>query len=153
MFHRRSNEKNQLRVSGSALPDRFGAEGDPAHRREFPRWQFHQVDVPLAMQSQGIAARVYRQGLLFDRLIAQVVVKDMSLGGAGLLVPSQYPLPKKLLLSIDDADKPLQCLIMHRYPVDAALHFVGVSWYRVKSEQVLRTVGNAVREFNLAAGP
>jgi|GEM_PF-3212600 len=120
-------------------------EDDVAKRREYPRWHLSDDSVPLQQQTKGLPAQLWGTGLLFDRLIGQVVIKDLSMGGAGLLAPSSYRVPNKISLVLNGT-RGLAGVVMHRRPIGSSLVFYGVQWRRVKHKHLLDIVGRFVRE-------
>lgn len=125
--------------------DNGDKDDDAAKRREHPRWQLSDDSVPLQLQSTGLPAQLWGAGLLFDKLIGQVVIKDLSMGGAGVLAPSRYRVPKKISLVLEGAPG-LSGEVMHRREIGPSLVFYGVRWRRVKHKQLLEIVGRFVRE-------
>lgn len=118
---------------------------DDVKRREYPRWQLSDDMVPLQLQSKGLPAQLWGTGLLFNKLIGQVVIKDLSMGGAGLLAPSRYRVPNRISLVLEGAPG-LAGEVMHRREIGPSLVFYGVRWRRVKHKLLLDIVGRFVRE-------
>lgn len=123
----------------------IGDEDEAAKRREFPRWHLSDDSVPLELQSRGLPAQLWGSGLLFDKLIGQVVIKDLSMGGAGVLAPSRYRVPNKVRLALAGAP-PLGAVVMHRRRIGESLVFYGLQWRRVRQQHLLDIIGRFVRE-------
>ncbi len=99
--------------------------GDP--RRKVPRWYLHDGSTPLESQSCGIAARLMVSGLLFDKSIGRVVIKDIGPGGVGFLAPARFILPEIVSLSLSPRIV-LDCQITHRRSIGQYLSFYGARW-------------------------
>ncbi|ALP42725.1 hypothetical protein ACKC5O_14675 [Aeromonas schubertii] len=102
---------------------------DPLYdaRRQQPRWYLHDGQTPFEQQSCGITARLMVSGLLFDRRLCRVIIKDIGPGGVGFLAPRRFELPRSLRLVLPGLP-PLDCLLMHRRPVGPSLSFIGGAW-------------------------
>ncbi|MCF3095879.1 hypothetical protein EHZ86_00750 [Aeromonas australiensis] len=101
------------------------AHNDP--RRKVPRWYLHDGETPLESQSCGIAARLVISGLLFDKGIGRVIIKDIGPGGVGFLAPARFVLPDTVRLSLSPQIV-LDCQITHRRIVGRHLCFYGARW-------------------------
>ena len=60
--------------------------------RSYYRWYFYDPEQSLQTQTKGIAVKLKRLGW-FGNEIGSAVVKDMSMGGAGLLAPLKDKVP------------------------------------------------------------
>ena len=96
-------------------------------RRKTPRWYLHDGSTPLEFQSCGIVARLMVSGLLFDKNIGRVVIKDIGPGGVGFLTPSRFVLPDIVVLSLSPKIA-LECHITYRRAIGQSLCFYGARW-------------------------
>jgi hypothetical protein len=101
------------------------SHNDP--RRKAPRWYLHDGATPLESQSCGIAAHMLISGLLFDKSIGRVVIKDIGPGGVGFLAPARFVLPDSVTLSLMSRIV-LNCQITHRRAIGQHLNFYGARW-------------------------
>lgn len=110
-------------------PDLYLPESTPFNdpRRKLPRWYLHDGATPLESQSCGIAARLMVSGLLFDKRIGRVVIKDIGPGGVGFLAPARFALPDTVSLSLSPRIV-LECQITHRRAIGEYLSFYGARW-------------------------
>ncbi len=113
-------------------------------RRFYPRWYFHDPEVPFAEQTRGIAAELWRPGVLFDSLIGRIVIKDMSLGGVGFLAPRRFELPERVLVVLAEQEV-LGCEILHRRPVSQELVFYGARWHGLSHRRLARALSRYAR--------
>lgn len=108
------------------LPESYPVSfSDP--RRKLPRWYLHDGSTPLESQSCGIAAQLMVTGLLFDKKVGTVVIKDIGPGGVGFLAPVQYVVPDLVCLTLLQGTL-LECVITHRRPIGRNLCFYGARW-------------------------
>ena len=106
-----------------------------AKRRHYKRWPLNEKDehLPLPQQQSGIAVTIHHYWL-FNRLICRAVIKDVSFGGAGLLVPAEKKMPNKITVMFSK-DKRLSGLIKHRELVSEKLQFLGIEWTSKNEQQ------------------
>ena len=107
----------------------------PDVSRKYLRWYFCTANQPLETQTKGIPVKL-RQSGLFGSQICQAVVKDMSLGGAGLLVPLAKTVPDIVMVEYDNQFK-IKAEVVYRRQVSDKLVFLGISWLDAKREQRL----------------
>lgn len=113
-------------------------------RRYYPRWYFHDPEVPMEEQSSGIAGEVRRPGVLHDPLIGRIIIKDMSLGGIGFIAPRRFHLPKKVVVMVGNT-YPLVCEVLHARPLSRALVFYGARWYRMDKHVLMMAISRYAR--------
>lgn len=119
-------------------------------RRTYPRWYFHDPEVPFEEQTSGIAGQVRRPGVFYDSLIGRIIVKDMSVGGIGFIAPRRYNLPKRVVVNVGNG-YPLLCEILHCRPVNRALNFYGARWYRMDRQVVMLAIARYGRMCRLVS--
>ena len=64
-------------------------------------------------------------------------MKDISLGGAGLLAPLSKAVPDVLVVEYDSETR-IKAEVIYRRAVSDKLEFLGISWLDTKREQRLR---------------
>ncbi len=89
-------------------------------------------------QSQGMAIRLCRPGF-FGRLICLGVLKNVSKGGAGLLIPSNSVLEKKFVIKFSGGLK-LAVSLRYRRPISTRLEFVGVKWNSANERKISKVM-------------
>lgn len=104
-------------------------------RRETPRLYFHDGETPFDRQSSGLPAQLLTPGFFRDHLLGRIIVKDISLGGAGFLAPVRLLVPKRILIQFDDVTL-LAGDVLHRRPIEPLLCFYGVRWFQCKPQQI-----------------
>lgn len=108
---------------------------NPDATRKYLRWYFNANNQPVALQSKGIAVKIWHTGL-FGSQICQAVVKDVSLGGAGLLIPQSKVVPDVIAVEYDNQFK-IKAEVVYRRQINNELVFLGISWLDAKHEQRL----------------
>ncbi|WP_215396171.1 PilZ domain-containing protein [Rheinheimera oceanensis] len=107
----------------------------PDVSRKYLRWYFSSASQPHETQTKGIAVKLWQSGL-FGSQICQAVVKDISLGGAGLLAPLTKTVPDIVMVEYDNQFK-IKAEVVYRRQVSDKLVFLGISWLDAKREQRL----------------
>ncbi len=108
----------------------------PDIARRYLRWYFCTATLPHEQQAQGIPVKLYQSGL-FGNQICLAVLKDISLGGAGILVPLSRPVPDLITVEYDSETR-ISAEVVYRRQVSDKLIFLGLSWRDHKREQRLR---------------
>lgn len=104
--------------------------------RRYLRWYFCTASLPHEQQAQGIPVKFYQSGL-FGKQICLAVLKDISLGGAGVLVPLSRPVPELITVQYDK-DTRIEAAVVYRRQVSDKLVFLGLSWRDNKRQQRLK---------------
>ncbi|MCT8125009.1 PilZ domain-containing protein [Alishewanella sp. BS5-314] len=104
--------------------------------RKFFRWYFASATQPTALQSRGVALKLYAD-TLFSAVLCHAVLKDISYGGAGVLVPASAQLPEQLLLVYAGKHK-LKAKVVYRRQISDKLSFLGLRWLPGKEQYVLQ---------------
>jgi hypothetical protein len=109
-----------------------GKEKD--NERNYKRWYLNHKDehLSLAIQRGGIAVKL-KHPWLFGYQICQGVIKDVSVGGAGLLVPAEKKLPKRVVVVFNQLYS-FTGLVRYSKSINDQLKFIGLEWV-TKSEQ------------------
>jgi hypothetical protein len=94
--------------------------------RRFYRWYFYNPEQSLQTQTKGIAVKLKKPGW-FGGEIGSAVVKDMSIGGAGLLAPLKDKVPDLFWVFYDKTTK-VKAKVCYRKAVTDKLEFLGLQW-------------------------
>lgn len=113
-------------------------EGEDEHfRREFPRTSLRvNKEQSIMMACDGLTVDVLKKGRFLSKHIGLANIKDISLGGAGLL--ANYFVDIGETVYIKSQDVKIKCEVCRYYPIKGALGFYGVKWLEVNGE-VLNT--------------
>lgn len=117
---------------------------DPSQRREFPRWYFYNPFTELEDQISGIKATVKMPGWWFDKFLANVIIKDLSFGGVGFIVPNHVELPQHLTLVLEEKYS-LKCEILHKRRLNRYVTFCGCRWEHTGRRIVLTIISKYSR--------
>ena len=104
--------------------------------RRYLRWYFCTASLPHEQQAQGIPVKLYQSGL-FGKQLCLAVLKDISLGGAGVLVPLSRTVPEVITVVYDN-DTRIDAAVVYRRQVSDKLVFLGLSWRDNKRQQRLK---------------
>ncbi len=94
--------------------------------RNYYRWYFYDPQQSLQTQTKGIAVKLRRLGW-FGSEIGSAVVKDMSMGGAGLLAPLKDKVPDQFWVLYDKTTK-VKARVCYRKAINDKLEFLGLEW-------------------------
>ncbi|MCH1923269.1 PilZ domain-containing protein [Shewanella sp. C32] len=84
--------------------------------------------VPEELQHDGIAVRLHWP-LIIKWFGCNAIMKDVGLGGTGLLVPVDKKVPSRIVVEIDETVS-LKGKVVHRRQISEKLMFLGVDWRR-----------------------
>ncbi|NRQ42907.1 PilZ domain-containing protein [Rheinheimera sp. YQF-2] len=104
----------------------------PEISRKYLRWYFCTANEPHESQTKGVPVKLLQSGL-FGSQICLAVVKDMSLGGAGLLAPVSKTVPDLIVVQYDGQTR-IKAEVVYRRQVSDKLVFLGLSWLDAKRE-------------------
>ena len=85
------------------------------------------MNEPIEHQAQGISV-VLGVGIPFSKPICYGVMKDVSLGGAGILVPAERNIPTNRVLMIRINGIVAKGKLIYQKPLTERLSFVGIHW-------------------------
>jgi hypothetical protein len=94
--------------------------------RNYYRWYFYDPQQSLQTQTKGIAVKLKRLGW-FGSDIGSAVVKDMSMGGAGVLAPLKDNVPDQFWVLYDKNAK-VKARVCYRKAITDKLEFLGLEW-------------------------
>ncbi|MBU3023125.1 PilZ domain-containing protein [Aestuariibacter sp. A3R04] len=113
--------------------------------RKYKRVPLTQETTPSEMQAKGVPAELLRHSI-FNYSICKAVLKDISVGGAGALVPASKKIPNKVRVLI--ADKiTLKAKVAYRNTVNDELIFLGLDWSN-ESEKKFNEMIKLVRQLS-----
>lgn len=120
-------------------------------RRHFTRYYFGDKTQPLQQQSGGLVVMLREASLLLGEELGRVIIKDISTGGAGVLVSSIIKVPKKALIVFpkESGIKPQKVLVVYTRQLNPALNFYGLQWANKRNgivEQVQSHWGHLFEE-------
>jgi hypothetical protein len=104
--------------------------------RNYYRWYFYDPEQSLQTQTKGIAVKLKRLGW-FGSDIGNAVVKDMSMGGAGVLAPLKDNVPDQFWVLYDKNTK-VKARVCYRKAINDKLEFLGLEWQGNDSSVRLR---------------
>ncbi|MDX3774306.1 hypothetical protein QE250_09285 [Chromatiaceae bacterium AAb-1] len=108
-----------------------------AANRKYRRWYFAADSQPKEVQTNGVAVKLARRSWWFESFICNAVVKDVSLGGAGVLVPSTKTVPDAIVVRYEP-DIRIKADVVYRQLVNDKLMFLGLNWESAAHEQRLK---------------
>lgn len=115
--------------------------------RVFKRHDLTKEQTPADEQHDGIAVQLYWP-LVIEWYVCNAIMKDVGLGGAGLLVPQDKKVPSRLIVEIASTIR-IKGRVVYRRPVSERLQFIGIDWRREadsKRRQVLRVASMLMKD-------
>ncbi|KFZ38182.1 hypothetical protein HR45_06695 [Shewanella mangrovi] len=83
---------------------------------------------PEEQQHDGIAVKLYWPAIL-EWFGCNAIMKDVGLGGSGLLVPLEKKVPSHIIIEVDETVR-LKGKVVHRRQISEKLFFLGIDWRR-----------------------
>lgn len=105
----------------------------PIHDRKFNRISLSDESKPATLQVNGVAAKLFSDSF-FEFSICNAVLKDVSLGGAGALVPIDKRIPNRVKVMVADKIR-LVANVVNRKQVGEKLVFLGLDWTHESEEK------------------
>ncbi|MDF0535722.1 hypothetical protein PY479_15730 [Shewanella sp. A32] len=115
--------------------------------RLFRRHDLTKELTPADEQHDGIAVLLYWP-LVIEWYVCNAIMKDVGLGGAGLLVPLEKKIPSRLVVEIDGSVR-IKGRVVYRRAISERLQFIGIDWRREadnKRRQVLKVAGMLMKD-------
>ncbi|MCL1073460.1 hypothetical protein [Shewanella dokdonensis] len=115
--------------------------------RIFKRHDLTKELTPTDEQHDGIAVQLYWP-LVIEWYVCNAIMKDVGLGGAGLLVPLDKKIPSRLIVEIASTIR-IKGRIVYRRQVSERLQFIGIDWRREtdsKRRRVLKVAGMLMQD-------
>jgi hypothetical protein len=103
--------------------------------RKHYRWYFNDEKTPQEKHSRGVEVHVHRSGV-FRLYICRAIMKDMSIGGAGLLVPTNQKIPDAISVAYDGKTH-AKGQVVYRRAESEKLMFIGVEWVSADYQRTL----------------
>ncbi|ADN76497.1 type IV pilus assembly PilZ [Ferrimonas balearica DSM 9799] len=111
-------------------------EVEQDNRREHARLSLRRdPEQPLVLACDGIPARLVKPHWLRDKVLGIGSLKDVSVGGCGLI--SAAPLAMDSVLQLEVGELSMPCKVVRKSPVQGALHFYGLRWQAMEQDQLL----------------
>lgn len=120
------------------------------HKRRFERLQLDLSGEDAVQQSSGLAVTLFQTGM-FGKFICSGVLKDISEGGAGILIPRRDSLNEFINIKFANKFK-LAVQVCYRRPISARLEFVGIQWNDVSVSQIAKVM-RIVESIKQSAAP
>jgi len=114
--------------------------------RRYQRWYFNAKQAPLTQQSHGVPAEI--STALVGQAISRAILKDVSAGGAGILIPSVNRLPRYICLKSEELGS-TRGEVVYRRRVSSQLEFIGIRWYWMSTKRrihILRTARRLIKQ-------
>lgn len=99
-------------------------------KRIFRRHHIGDDALPLPLQSDGILVTLLTNGFLFKRTLGRVIIKNVSISGAGILVSHLITIPNAFTLVFPSVSgiKPQKASVVHTRALNPSLNFYGIKW-------------------------
>lgn len=107
-------------------------------QRRFQRVQLDVSGESEEQQSSGLAVQLYNKGF-FGKLICLGVLKDISEGGAGVLIPRHQPINDDVVIQLGKKFK-LDVDVCYRRTISQRLEFIGFRWRGLSARQISQVV-------------
>lgn len=117
------------------------------NQRKYHRWYLCTQQESPEQQSQGVSIEI-RGGSRFGRKVGRAIIKDISLGGAGILLSAKQPIPEVFRLVYQNSYSS-KAEVVYRRPLNGHLIFCGIRWYesnRHKRLKMLRLLRQLKRQ-------
>ncbi|WP_047043554.1 PilZ domain-containing protein [Vibrio mexicanus] len=114
------------------------------NERQHTRWQYDESERPYDQQSRGLAVEIHETGF-FGKRIGRAVVKDISLGGAGILISNQLSIPENIKIIGPDKIRFYAKVVYQRAEGDR-FKFVGVTWNDGKNKQRVSLIAKILKQ-------
>ena len=108
------------------------------YKRRFQRLYLDMSNCSEAEQAHGLPIKLYHKGWL-GRYIGSAVLKDISAGGAGIIVPAQHILPE-ILVVVYEQSLHLKAEVVYSRKISSRLIFIGVKWSDLGSKKLARLI-------------
>ncbi|MGL6314833.1 PilZ domain-containing protein [Vibrio sp. WXL103] len=84
-------------------------------------------DEPIKSQASGVAVQLKQPGWFSNKLLGRAVIKDISLGGAGILVSNRVEVPKNILIETSTGHL-FNAEVVYQRDEGELFTFLGVLW-------------------------
>ncbi|WP_394244736.1 PilZ domain-containing protein [Vibrio astriarenae] len=102
-------------------------KSDNEAKRKYIRWYFWMPEEPFKSQANGLAVQLKQPGWFKNKLLGRAVIKDISMGGAGVLISNRIQIPEKVIVAIPDGDEFTADVVYQRDEGDL-FTFLGLTW-------------------------
>ncbi|MGS0727601.1 hypothetical protein ACVBKF_15520 [Shewanella sp. 0m-11] len=98
--------------------------------------------------SDGVTVSLLKKGYLLSKKLGIANIKNIGLGGAGLISRSNLKAKQTIYISIDGEDFPIQ--VMHVENISHKLNFIGAKWAQQDKQQIVYIINKI---YNLSRSP
>ncbi|GIU51139.1 MULTISPECIES: hypothetical protein [Shewanella] len=119
------------------------AEPITEDNRDHVRLSLRDSKEELSQACDGISVKLHKKGWFLMEEIGIANIKDMSLGGVGLITPLTLELKQEVWVEIQQSF--FAFTIMRQYPINQKLNFIGGKWnsnYQKKINKLLVEINN-----------
>lgn len=109
-------------------------------KRKHARWYFWSPNEPFGTQTNGLAVEI-RKVSWFKRKIGHAVIKDISLGGAGILVSNRVNVPSRIIVITPNLSEFYADVIYQRKEGDN-FTFLGITWADSNDDERLELIAH-----------
>ncbi|MCH1929364.1 PilZ domain-containing protein [Shewanella sp. A25] len=95
-------------------------------QRLYKRHALSYEEAPKELQHDGYAVKLHWPWIL-EWFGCSAIMKDVSLGGCGVLVPIEKNVPKRVMVQLNDETR-LKAIVVYRKEVSPKLMFLGIDW-------------------------
>ncbi|MDN2480127.1 PilZ domain-containing protein [Vibrio agarivorans] len=119
-------------------------KSDNEAKRKYIRWYFWMPEEPFKSQASGLAVQLKQPGWFRHKTLGRAVIKDISMGGAGVLVSNRIEVPDKIMVSIPDGDE-FSADVVYQRDEGELFTFLGITWSDTNDEKRMALI-NQVQE-------
>ncbi|KPZ69401.1 MULTISPECIES: hypothetical protein [unclassified Shewanella] len=94
--------------------------------RDHIRHSLRESNEELAQACDGISVKLHQKIWFITQELGIANIKDISLGGVGLITPLQLELNQSIWLEVEQSL--FEFTIMRQYPINQRLNFIGGKW-------------------------
>ncbi|MEZ8825687.1 PilZ domain-containing protein [Vibrio amylolyticus] len=113
-------------------------KSDNESKRKYTRWYFWLPQESFDRQTNGLAVKIYQRNW-FKRKLAHAVIKDISHGGAGILVSKNVLVPNEIIIQID-SKKEFLAEVVYQRKEGEQFKFLGVTWLDDNDDFILELI-------------
>ncbi|MCK6262246.1 PilZ domain-containing protein [Vibrio sp. ZSDE26] len=109
-------------------------------KRKHARWYFWLPEEPFGTQTSGLAVELKKLGW-FRRKLGRAVIKDISLGGAGVLISNKHKIPGKIVIVTPEGLE-LMADVVYQRPEGKSFTFLGLTWSDGNEDKILELISD-----------
>ncbi|MDR9826447.1 PilZ domain-containing protein [Vibrio sp. FNV 38] len=123
-------------------------KSDNEAKRKYIRWYFWMPEEPFKSQTSGLAVQLKQTGWFKKKPLGRAVIKDISLGGAGVLVSNRIQVPDKIIVEIPDGDEFVADVVYQRDEGEL-FTFLGLTWADKNDDRRMKLIEQVQAHTNL----